>query len=546
MRLSRQLAVCLSTLLVSMGLGACAAPPAPTPQPTAVAPVAPTTVPIAVAPTPLPARPTVAVAATPTFERVRPAEPTVGVAQPHGLLTWRDDVQNNDGLQISIEELPALANNLVYAAWLQGNEASLFLGVLSPGVPGPQSHSLTFAAADHANLLDAFGRVIIARSSPTDASKTQPTDPVLAGALPDKALVQVRNVLVSTESTPKQLGFALGLRQESDLVLQHAQFLRDALNESNLANLHFHAEHLVNIIEGKQGEHFGDLNGNGKVENPGDGFGLLQNGGQDGYIKGMSDHAGLAASSDDTTDTIKVHAGHVQITAENTRVRLNQIRDLALEVGKAGRPAQASDSVLHILALAQQTIQGVDLDGDEQIAPVKGEGGVLTAYQHAQLMAGIPLTRPQSAPAAAAPTVVARIQPTLAPTVVARVQPTLAPTVAAPIQPTLVPTVAALVKPTAPPTVVTQAPAQPTEVKIADDAFAPKTIGVAVGTTLVWTRSGTHPHTVTADDGSFDSGLLRGTDQFQRTFDAAGVFAYYCDVHGGPGGTGMSGVITVK
>jgi plastocyanin len=541
MRISRQLALCLSTAILSLVLGACAAPPATTAQPTAAVPVAPTTAPVAVAPTPVPPTVAVAVAPTPTFERVRAAEPTVGAVQPHGLLDWRDEVQNNDGLQVSTEDLPSLANNVVYAAWLQGKTQSLFLGVLVPEATGTQTYSLSFAAPDHANLLDGFERVAIARSNPADASKTQPTDPVLAGALPDKALVHVRHVLVSIDTTPKQLGFALGVRQESDLVLQHAQFLRDAVTENNLANLHFHAEHLVNIIEGKQGEHYGDLNGNGKVENPGDGFGLLQNGAQDGYIKGMSDHASLAAGSDDATDGIKLHATHVQITAENTRVRLNEIRDIALEVGKAGRPADAADSVLHILALAQQTIQGVDLNGDEQIAPVKGEGGVLTAYQHAQLMAGIPLTRPLSAPAAA-PTVVAQTQPTLAPTVAAQIQPTLAPTAVAVVQPTLAPTQVATVAPT----LVTRAPAQPTEVKIVDDAFSPKTIGVAVGTTLVWTRSGTHPHTVTADDGSFDSGLLRGTDQFQRTFDAAGVFAYYCDVHGGPGGSGMSGVITVK
>jgi plastocyanin len=538
MRIPRLLALCLSTALLSAGLGACAAPPASPPPPTpVVAVVAPTTAPVALAPTPVPPPPTVAVAPTPTFERVRQAEPTVGAIQPRGLLSWRDELQNNDGLQVTTEELPSLANNLVYAAWLEGKEKNLFLGVLTADAADPRAFNVSFAAPDHANLLSAFERVTIARSNSADASKTQPTDPVLAGALPDQALVHVRHVLVSVDATPKQLGFALGLRQETDLVLQHAQFLRDAVNENNLANLHFHAEHLVNIIEGKQGQHYGDLNGNGKVENPGDGFGLLQNGDQDGYIKGMSDHAGLAAGSADATEGIKLHATHVQIAGENTRVRLSEVRDIALEVGKAGRTADAGDSVLHILALAQQTIQGVDLNGDEQIGPVKGEGGVLIAYQHAQLMAGIPLTRPQATPAAA-PTSVAVVQSTLAPTSVPAVQATLAPTSAAVLQPTVAPTVA--------PTAVSQAPARPTTVQITDDAFSPKTIGVPVGTTLVWTRTGTHPHTVTADDGSFDSGLLRGTDQFQRTFDAAGVFAYYCDVHGGPGGEGMSGVITVK
>jgi len=59
---------------------------------------------------------------------------------------------------------------------------------------------------------------------------------------------------------------------------------------------------------------------------------------------------------------VKIHAAHVQIAGENTRVRLNELRDIALQVGKAPRPADAADSVLHILALAQQTIQGVDLN----------------------------------------------------------------------------------------------------------------------------------------------------------------------------------------
>jgi hypothetical protein len=168
--------------------------------------------------------------------QVREAEPTVGVIQPTGLLTWRDDIQNNDGVRVAAEDLPPLANNLVYAAWLQGNAQSLFLGVLEADatVVQPNARSLTFAAPDHANLLDGFDRVTIARTNPADASRTQPTDPVLTGALPEKALVHVRHVLVSIDSTPTQLGFALGVRQESDVVLIHAQFLRDAVNESNI------------------------------------------------------------------------------------------------------------------------------------------------------------------------------------------------------------------------------------------------------------------------------------------------------------------------
>jgi plastocyanin len=47
------------------------------------------------------------------------------------------------------------------------------------------------------------------------------------------------------------------------------------------------------------------------------------------------------------------------------------------------------------------------------------------------------------------------------------------------------------------------------------------------------------------DDGLFDGNLPSGAD-FQFTFDKPGTYPYYCKPHGGPGGQGMSGVITVQ
>ena len=560
MRISNSLA----TLLIGFctcGAVACSAAPA---APTAVPPAA----------TPVQAPPTSAVAPTPTFERARDVEPTVGAppkptaappaptvaaVQPHGLLAWGDDTLHNDGALVTVEDLPTAPSGSDYAAWLIGSDRSVFLGVLSGG-------SLTFAAPDHANLLTDFDTVAVAPvAKDVVSTSTAPSSPpsnatVAFGKLPPQALVHIRNVLVRFDATPDQLGFALGMRQEADNVLLHAQFLQDAVDESNLPNVLFHAEHLVNMIEGKEGEHYGDLNGNGKIENPGDGYGLLENGSQLGYIKGTQDHAMLAANSPDATDAIKLHAGHVQITGENTRTRLMDIRDRALEVSKVRRAADARDNAQRILALGHQMIEGVDLNGDEQISPVPGEGGVLTAYQHAQLMAGISLSAPAGVPASTVATVAATPAPTIAPTVV----PTLVPTAAAPtVAPAVVPTAPApTLAPAAVPTAVTTiadavqptpAPAakpQPApsrvELAIADDTFMPKTASVPIGATVVWSRSGaTHPHTVTADDGSFDSGILRAPQGFEHTFDAPGTFAYYCDVHGGPGGVGMSGTITV-
>jgi plastocyanin len=66
-----------------------------------------------------------------------------------------------------------------------------------------------------------------------------------------------------------------------------------------------------------------------------------------------------------------------------------------------------------------------------------------------------------------------------------------------------------------------------------------------VGTTLVWTHGGQRQHTVTAESGDFNSGTLEQNATFQHTFDQPGVYPYFCEIHGGAGGAGMSAVITV-
>ncbi len=78
-----------------------------------------------------------------------------------------------------------------------------------------------------------------------------------------------------------------------------------------------------------------------------------------------------------------------------------------------------------------------------------------------------------------------------------------------------------------------------------DNLFDPSTPHVAVGSTVEWTNDGRSPHTVTADDGSFDSGNQAPGAAFTFTFPRPGAYRYYCRYHGGPGGLGMAGIILV-
>ena len=87
-----------------------------------------------------------------------------------------------------------------------------------------------------------------------------------------------------------------------------------------------------------------------------------------------------------------------------------------------------------------------------------------------------------------------------------------------------------------------RARAQAVAVSIEDFEFVPPTIEVPVGTEVTWTNHGAAPHTATSVDGTtFDSGTLTPGDVFAHTFAAAGVFDYFCRIHG----QGMSGTVTV-
>jgi plastocyanin len=69
------------------------------------------------------------------------------------------------------------------------------------------------------------------------------------------------------------------------------------------------------------------------------------------------------------------------------------------------------------------------------------------------------------------------------------------------------------------------------EVFIQNHAFNPTTITVAVNTTITWTNKDPVVHTVTSDDGLFESGSLATNGTFSFTFSTAGTYAYHCTPH---------------
>lgn len=79
------------------------------------------------------------------------------------------------------------------------------------------------------------------------------------------------------------------------------------------------------------------------------------------------------------------------------------------------------------------------------------------------------------------------------------------------------------------------------KVAIQGMAFSPAELTVAVGDTVVFTNQDGAPHSGTANDTSFDTGILSKGESGTTTLTKAGTLDYFCVVH-----PMMKGKIIVK
>jgi len=82
-------------------------------------------------------------------------------------------------------------------------------------------------------------------------------------------------------------------------------------------------------------------------------------------------------------------------------------------------------------------------------------------------------------------------------------------------------------------------------VEVSDFVFTIKNLTITVNDTVRWVNLGGF-HNVVADDNSFTSGPASTANWvYENVFTSAGDNPYFCVAHGGPGGTGMAGVVNV-
>jgi plastocyanin len=84
-------------------------------------------------------------------------------------------------------------------------------------------------------------------------------------------------------------------------------------------------------------------------------------------------------------------------------------------------------------------------------------------------------------------------------------------------------------------------------VRLSGVAFQPSVVRVKAGQVVRWTWSGGEHNVISGDncspDGAFRSGAPQAGGTFEKRFETAGTFPYYCEVHCA---AGMKGEVIVE
>ncbi|MBN1218449.1 MAG: anti-sigma factor [Anaerolineae bacterium] len=318
----------------------------PTSTPTAIVTASPTAIPgVESEPTeetPLDI-PTSAPGQEPTVSPPSPTpleEPTATPSLPptprvSGVAGFGNNLATTDKFLLNLSGVPAPPAGQTYQGWLMADDGTATsVGVFNVGSDG--SVVLEWNSPNSENLLSHYAGFQVTLE-PAGGSASPTGQVILTGGFDGQTLTNARRLFVKNESepvTPLNTAFALGLMAQTDIALQHVQNAVNAAAIGALPETRTHLEHVVNILEGAVGPRFGDHDGNGNAENPGDGFGVI------GYAGQMA--------------TLFNHQPAVVEAATGVTTQVSAIQDKALQVLTLDDMGTVTAQLAELQALANQ------------------------------------------------------------------------------------------------------------------------------------------------------------------------------------------------
>ena len=278
----------------------------------------------------------------------------------------------------------APADGTEYEGWLVSDDGAVKLstGVMTVDDGGFISHVYTSPTGE--NLLGRYDKVVITVEPVPDSDPGPSGIFAFEASIPAAGMAHIRHLLVEWLPTGPGKGILTKLNEQLGIALFHAGLASDS---TTLATVRQHIEHVVNAIEPTDGPNYGDLDGNGRVEDVGDAFGVLTHADD-------RKHGPFAAGAAPENPRIVGGAELVDANGKNAEDWATQARDSALTALSQASASAAKLMLTSVVGGLDAALNGFDSDGDGIIDQL----GAAQAYAAAQKMATYELAPTTSAP----------------------------------------------------------------------------------------------------------------------------------------------------
>ncbi|HEX5809069.1 MAG TPA: anti-sigma factor, partial [Anaerolineales bacterium] len=294
-----------------------------------------------------------------------------------------------DQISLVAEAILAPPEGNQYEVWLVNGNQRISVGILKVDANG--KGILTFKQEQGANLLSLYNAVEVTIEPNPDPSARTTGIIAYSFTLPADGLTHVRYLLSSFPTTPDQKALVEGLFTSVQAIDELANEMQDALEAGDNERVLEMTESIHSIIVGNQSPNYQDLNNNGEVDDPGDGFGLLLNGRNLGYLPAVYSEAEATVSSAGASQPMLTHGQGLKTSVENLALWTPELQNLVTSILNSPSGSDVKQSVAEVAALADKMLNGIDVDQDGAITPRSGESGAQVAYSEAYHMADMPL-----------------------------------------------------------------------------------------------------------------------------------------------------------
>jgi serine/threonine protein kinase len=318
--------------------------------------------------------------------------PPLSESQTVGRASLSDFNAFMDRVTVTVSGLPAPEAGTHYEVWYlsQGGETRHNAGPVE--MDEAAQGQLVFTDPDQENLLRLYDELEITIESDDDPSPDEASGDVIASSVfPPLALIHVRHLDASFQNAPDKISLILGLWNTAAEIDTNTNELQTAFDNGDEELLRLKSEQIINQLAGNTNTNqYRDWNRNGTIDNPSDGFGLLENGSQ-GYILNTISHAQYAAESADSTEDIQLHSANVVLCVQNMKTWSEQLLEKTLQLQEMTFGPDMEPLIQEMVFLSNEVLFGNDLNGNELSEPAAGECGGDIAYDQAYQMAEMPL-----------------------------------------------------------------------------------------------------------------------------------------------------------